>query len=112
MANRYENSYLIPNSRKIESDGNVKTVRRISTIMYPDLSTGADDTKIVSQQGDRLDLLAKEYYGDETFWFTIARANGLGKGSMIIPPGKIIRIPFYTDYTGIAALLNDFNESR
>ena len=111
MANRYEYSYLIPNSRKVESDGNVKTVRRLSTVLYPDFST-PDDTKIVSQQGDRLDLLAKEYYGDETFWFTIARANGLGKGTMMIPPGKIIRIPFYTDYTGIAALLNSYNEER
>ena len=111
MPNRYEYSNLIPNSRKIESDGSVKIVRRISSIMYPDLRT-PDDTNIVSQQGDRLDLLAKEYYGDETFWFVIARANGLGKGSMMIPPGVIIRIPFYTDFIGIAALLNDYNESR
>lgn len=111
MSNRYEKSYLIPNARKIESDGNLKTVRRISTVMYPDFNT-PDDTKIVSQEGDRLDLLAKEYYGDETLWFTIARANGLGKGSMMIPPGKIIRIPFYQDYTGISILLNSFNEDR
>ena len=111
MPNRYEYSYLIPNSRKVESDGNVKIVRRLSSVMYPDFST-VDDTKIISQQGDRLDLLSKEYYGDETFWFTIAKANGLGKGSMIIPPGRIITIPFYTDYTGIAALLNTYNEDR
>lgn len=111
MPNRYEYSYLIPNSKKVESDGNTRTVRRLSTVLYPDFST-PEDTKIISQQGDRLDLLAKEYYGDETFWFTIARANGLGKGSMAIPPGKIIRIPFYTDYTGIGALLNNYNEDR
>jgi nucleoid-associated protein YgaU len=111
MPNRYEYSYLIPNSRKTESDGVVKIVRRLSSVMYPDFTT-QDDSYIVSQEGDRLDLLAKEYYGDETFWFTIARANGLGKGSMAVPAGKIIRIPFYTDYTGIGSLLNDFNEDR
>jgi len=111
MSNRYEYSYLIPNSRKFESDGNVKEVRRLSTIMYPDFST-SEDTKILSQEGDRLDLLAKEFYGDETFWFTIARANGLGKGSMAVPPGIVIRIPFYQDYTGIGILLNSFNEDR
>ena len=111
MPNRYEYSYLVPNSRKVESDGNVKIVRRLSSVMYPDFST-ADDTRIVSQEGDRLDLLAKEFYGDESFWFTIARANNLGKGSMAVPPVLIIRIPFYTDYTGISVLLNDFNEDR
>ena len=111
MANRYEHSYLIPNSRKVESDGNVKTVRRLSSVMYPDLST-PDDTKIVSQEGDRLDLLAKEFYGDESFWFAIARANNLGKGSMAVPPGLIIRIPFYSDYSGISILLYSFNEDR
>lgn len=111
MPNRYYNSNLVTGSRKIESDGSLKIVRRLSTTIYPDLRT-PDDTNIISQQGDRLDLLAKEYYGDETFWFVIARANGLGKGSMAIPPGKIIRIPFYTDFVGIAALLNDYNENR
>lgn len=111
MPNRYEYSYLIPNSRKIESDGNVKTVRRLSTVLYPDFST-PDDTKIVSQEGDRLDLLAKEYYGDETFWFVIARVNGLGKGSMNVPAGRIITIPYYSEYVGIGALLNSYNEDR
>lgn len=111
MANRYADSYLIPNSKKIESDGTVKTVRRISTVMYPSFNT-PDDTQIVSQEGDRLDLLAAEYYGDESLWFTIARANGLGKGSMAIPAGKIIRIPFYKDFVGISSLLNSFNQDR
>lgn len=111
MPNRYEYSYIIPNSRKTETDGNIKQVRRLSSIMYPDFSTN-EDTKIVSQEGDRLDLLAKEFYGDETFWFAIARANNLGKGSMNVPAGLIIKIPFYTDYSGIGTLLHDFNEAR
>lgn len=111
MPSRYRSSYLIQNSRKVESDGNVKTVRRISTLMYPDLNT-PNDTKIVAQEGDRLDLLAAEFYGDETLWFTIARANGLGKGSMSIPPGTIVRIPFNSDITGIGSLISSFNEDR
>lgn len=111
MANRYEYSYILQNSRKIESDGNVRTIRRLSSVMYPDFAQ-KEDTKILSQEGDRLDLLAKEFYGDETFWFAIARANNLGKGSMNVPAGMIIRIPYYTDYSGIGALLNDFNEAR
>jgi nucleoid-associated protein YgaU len=108
MPSRYEASNIIPNSRKVESDGSVKQVRRLSSILYPNFDT-VEDTRIISQEGDRLDLLAKEYYGDETFWFVIARSNNLGKGTMVIPPGTIVRIPYYTDYTGIDSLLYDYN---
>lgn len=111
MANRYESSFLIPNSKKIESNGDLKIVRRLSTPMYPTFET-IDDTKIVAQEGDRLDLLAAEYYGDETLWFIIARANGLGKGSVSVPSGMIIRIPFFNDVSGIGSLINSFNEDR
>jgi len=109
MPSRYETSNIIPNSRKLDSDGKVREVRRLSSVLYPNFDT-IEDTKIVSQEGDRLDLLAKEYYGDETFWFVIARSNNLGKGSMTIPPGTILRIPYYTDFTGIGSLLYDYNE--
>jgi hypothetical protein len=111
MGNRYTYGHIFPNARKVESDGTIKTVRRLSSVMYPDFST-PDDTMIISQEGDRLDLLAKEYYGDESFWFVIARANFLGKGSMSVPPGKIIRIPYYTEYSGIQTLITNFNEER
>lgn len=108
MPSRYETSNIIPNSRKVETDGSVKQTRRLSSILYPNFDT-IEDTRIISQEGDRLDLLAKEYYGDETFWFVIARSNNLGKGTMVIAPGTIVRIPYYTDYTGIGSLLYDYN---
>ena len=53
-----------------------------------------------------------EYFGDESFWYVIARVNNLGRGTLSIPPGKTIRIPFYDEYSGIAALFNDFNDKR
>ena len=65
----------------------------------------------MSQDGDRLDLLAKEFYGDQTMWFVIARANNLGKGSMVVPPGIPISIP-YENENGIASLLYDYNTRR
>ena len=85
-------------------------VRRLSTVMYPDFYTG-NDTRIISQDGDRLDILAKEFYNDETLWYVIARANNLGKGSMHIPPGEIIIIP-YEDSMGISEMMTTFNRSR
>lgn len=109
--NRYENSNIIINAKKIDSDGIVTTVRRKSTTLYPTFLENADGTKIISQQGDRLDILAKEFYNDERLWFVIARANGLGKGSMVVPPGIVVYIPYNTPM-GIASLLDDFNRRR
>jgi hypothetical protein len=111
MFKRYNSSTIVNNSKKVEKDGNIKYVRRLSTIMYPDFTT-SDDTRILSQEGDRLDLLAKEFYGDESLWFMIAKANNLGKGSLDVPAGKIIRIPFYQENSGIQALLNMENDER
>jgi nucleoid-associated protein YgaU len=111
MANRYEFATIVNNSKKIESDGNIKYIRRLSSVLYPNFET-SETTKILSQEGDRLDLLAKEFYGDETLWFVIAKANNLGKGSLDVPAGIIVKIPLYEEYTGIRALLSDENIDR
>jgi len=111
MVNRYESSTIVNNSRKVESDGNIKSVRRLSTIFYPEFSN-SEDTKILSQEGARLDLLAKEFHGDESLWFVIAKVNNLGKGSLHVAAGKVIKIPYYPDNTGIRALLTNENLER
>ncbi len=113
MSSRYENSNIVQNSRKIESDGNVKSVRRLETTLYPDFNQLlAEDTYILSQENDRLDILAREFYGDEVFWHVIAKANGIGHGTLLIPPGLIIRIPYYDEYQPISRLIKDLNERR
>jgi hypothetical protein len=113
MASRYENSNIIVDSRKIESDGTVKVVRRLETTLYPTFEQEfADDVYILSQEGDRLDVLAREYYGDEVFWHVIAKTNNLGKGTLVVPPGIIIRIPYYDDYAPITTMIRERNELR
>jgi len=112
--NRYkDNSYIITDAKKIEADGTVKTVRRRSTTLYPNFISGGSGTGtvIIAQDGDRLDLLAKEFYGDERLWFVIARANNLGKGSLSIQVGIPIIIPYET-VDGISSLLFDYNSRR
>lgn len=42
---------------------------------------------------DRVDLLAATYYGNETSWWMIARANPSVQDWMNVPVGSIIRIP-------------------
>lgn len=111
MVNRYSSSEIFNKSKKIEMDGSIKHVRRISSTYYPEFNTESD-VFIISQQGDRLDLLANEYYGDETLWFVIARANNIGHGSIVIEPGKVIRIPNYGENSGMQGLLSNFNKGN
>jgi nucleoid-associated protein YgaU len=111
MSKRYNGTYIVNNARKEDSDGKVRYIRRLSTVFYPNFSK-AEDTQILSQEGDRLDIIAKEYYGDESLWFVIAKVNNLGKGSLNIPAGTILRVPYYQEDTGIVSLLNNYNSWR
>lgn len=111
MTKRYGGTYIVDNARKIDSDGNLRYIRRLSTVFYPNFAK-AEDTQILTQEGDRLDVLAKEYYGDESLWFVIAKQNNLGKGSLNVPAGIILRIPYYQEETGIATLLDSYNNWR
>lgn len=111
MPSRYDTCDVIRNSKKVDSTGSTTKVRRLSSVFYPDYSNNKD-IYVISQLGDRLDVLALEYLGDETLWYVIARVNNLGRGTLVIPPGTTIRIPYYDGYTGIAALFNDFNDMR
>jgi len=79
---------------------NVKKVaNRLKTIQFPKIAPSDSDIVIVSRITDRLDLLAQQYYNDQTLYWIIAVANNLGKGSVEIPVGTTIRIP--TNYTPI-----------
>jgi len=71
-----------------------------------------DDQYIISRSGDRLDLLAYEFFGDSRMWVIIAEANNLGKGSMSIPPGIQIRIPSKAFILEIDNLLRNTENER
>jgi hypothetical protein len=49
--------------------------------------------KIISQDGDRFDSLAAQYYKDASKWWIIAKANNLVNGTMMIPGGIQLIIP-------------------
>lgn len=46
----------------------------------------------VLQEGERLDTIAGEVYGDSTLWWIIAAASKIG-WSLQVPPGTRILIP-------------------
>ena len=64
-----------------------------NTTILPKLEKTFDDRFIFTIEGDRLDLLAHEFYGDSRHWTILANANNLGKGTLSIPAGTQLRIP-------------------
>ncbi len=88
--NRYENTKLV---QRIKN--NTKIISKTTTI-YSSIPESDDDMYIITQYGDRLDLLANTYYNDSTLWWYIAKANNLKV--MNIPIGTSLRIPGSTNY--------------
>ena len=88
---RYENTTI----RKIKKEGSVEVVSKTTTL-YDIIPESDNDTYVISQYGDRLDLLAYQYYGDTSLWWYIAKANGLKV--MVIPTGTSLRIPGSIQY--------------
>ena len=64
---------------------------------------------VVTVQGDRLDLLANQYYNDSTLWWVISVANSnITFGSMFPEPGIQLRIP--TNLNNVIELFNQENQ--
>jgi len=81
--------------------------KRYASIDYPYFPYRDSDQYIISKRTDRLELLADKYYNDHTLWWVIARANDLGKGTLNIPPGIRIRIPYPVNELIIDELIRD-----
>jgi len=77
----------------MQADKSEVPVRRLESYVIPQIEFSDQDIYIYSKVGDRLDNLAFKYYDDQSLWWVIAKANNIGKGSWILEPGKLIRIP-------------------
>ena len=96
MINRYDNIAAKKNN-------NGKTV--VKPLLYPPIPRNPNDIYIRTTPGDRLDLLANTYYSNVGYWWIIAEANGIGKGTMAIPPNQQLRIP-----ASLSQVLSDYKE--
>lgn len=84
------------------SEGNKRVTR---SIIYPPIPRSLQDIYVITTPGDRIDLLAKKYYSDIGYYWIIAEGNGIGKGTLIVPPGIQLRIPL-----DLARILEDYRE--
>jgi hypothetical protein len=99
MANRY--SYT--NTKK-EQDTNIS---HFESTIYPKIKPTDADFYILTDAGDRLDLLAKRYYDDPSMWWIIATANNLNDGNFYVPEGVQLRIP-----SDIQTILSNLQKSN
>jgi phage tail protein X len=83
-----------------------------ATIQLIDIPKSYDDRYIFSREGDRLDLLAYEFYGDTQLWPILASANNLGKGSLSVPAELQLRIPPNSIILELDNLLRKAEEDR
>lgn len=83
--------------------------RRIATTILPVPPINIADTYIQTTSPERLDILAQQFYGDVNLWWVIATANGLGKGSIVVPANIKLRIP---SANNLNELINFKNTNR
>ena len=92
---------------QIEKDPTTK-VRYYRDNKYPTIPLSDTDKYVVTSTGDRYDLLATQYYRDQTLWWIISMANSLlPQNSIFIPIGTQLRIPL--DINGILKSYNNLN---
>lgn len=90
MASRYENN----EGQKLD-DGRIVYRSKI----YPNIPKKDNDIYIVTQEGDRLDSLANQFYSNSSLWWIIASANNIHDASFAVPAGTTLRVPI--DYNTI-----------
>jgi nucleoid-associated protein YgaU len=97
MADRYAYSKVIKTKETNK--------QYLESTIYPRIKPNDDDLYIISEAGDRLDLLAHKYYGDQTLWWVIATANNINDATFYVQEGIQLRIP-----SDINAILTDLQK--
>ena len=77
----------------------------LSSTIYPRIKPSDNDMYIISQAGDRLDLLANKYYNEPSLWWVISVANNINDASFYVQEGIQLRIP-----NDLSRILSDFKK--
>ena len=91
----------------IQLQRNKDGIRHYTKLNYQELPLSIGDIYVITTVGDRLDLLANQFYGDVRLWWIISSANmnEIRRDSFALKPGIEIRIPY-----NIEDILSDFEE--
>ena len=95
---RYKNTQI-----KRDKDGK----RYYRPTIVPNIPLRDSDLFIYPKVGERLDLLAHKFYGDQSLWYVIARANSPFRGRFKFESGTKLIIP--TDLSEFFTELNILN---
>lgn len=99
MTNRYQNIQTTRNApRKPQFYVNA---------VYPEIPLSNNDSYVITTLGDRMDLMAMDFYGDTGYWWVIASANALPGDSLYPPIGMQLRIP-----ANLQSVLNSFRSTN
>ncbi len=104
QVNRYNNIQQIRNTNEF-----VGTIGDLyfRTVFYPEIEPQESDIYVETEFGDRLDLLANQFYGDVTLYWIISLANpnAMGFSALFPPIGSQLRIP-----TNVSGIIDSYNQ--
>lgn len=72
---------------------NPQTISWFGTFKMPDLQNRDGDIEYTIKDGDRLDKIAQQYYGNVGLWWVVAARNDLDLPDIQMIPGRKIIIP-------------------
>lgn len=98
--------------RNILNKKNSEGTRYIRNAVYPPIEETLDDIYVETEMGDRVDILAYQFYNDPSLWWIITTANPgkLRRDSYVCPAGIQIRIP--SNPTPIITEFERINKNR
>lgn len=82
-------------SRYTESStlrGGLKTAKTVASIRSRIRRNQIQTTDRILKQGERLDTIAQEVYGDGRLWWVIAAASNIG-WCWQVPEGTLVKVP-------------------
>ncbi len=93
---------------EIQTELNDSNQRIYKMNVYPSIPLHESDIYVECTVGDRLDLLANQFYNDVNLYWIILSANpDVNRGSICMKPGTILRIP-----TDVSRILEDYNSKN
>jgi nucleoid-associated protein YgaU len=82
-----------------QSRGGLSTSTAVNNIRLHIANGNIGTRNYVMKEGDRLDLIAHDQYGDGRLWWVIAAASNIGWWAQL-PAGTLLRIPINLSEVG------------